>query len=132
ARPRPRPRSWRASCSPRCNRRIAPERGPTTAPPPRRDRVAGRRCLRWKPRAVTSDRLEDVGDARYGGCIAIHDEGSRVMTYPQGQQGGFQADPYGQQYQQQGGGGGLAQAAGLAPLIIGGLGIVGFFLGFGK
>ncbi len=54
------------------------------------------------------------------------------MTYPQGQQGGYQADPYGQQYQQQSGGDGLAQVAAIAPLIIGALGVVGFFFGFGR
>src|SRR5699024_3916000 len=54
------------------------------------------------------------------------------MTYPQGQQGGYQADPYGQQYQQQGGGGGLAQVIVFAPLIIGALGVAGFFFGFGR
>lgn len=57
------------------------------------------------------------------------------MTYPQGQQGGYQADPYGQQYQQQqagGGADGLAQVAAVAPLAIGGLGIAGFFFGFGR
>lgn len=53
------------------------------------------------------------------------------MTYPQGQQGGYQADPYGQQYQQQGGGDGLAQVTMFAPLIIGALGVAGFFFGFG-
>src|SRR5690625_4256206 len=62
-------------------------------------------------------------------------KGTKDMTYPQGQQGGYQADPYGQQYQQQqagGGADGLAQVAAVAPLAIGGLGIAGFFFGFGS